>query len=357
MYFINQKKLMNERKQRRGDMIVKNSRKTLLTFIFITALVLTFTACLYSVTEDSIKKSFQVRPGGQLIVDTDLGSIEIITSKTNTLKVEVIREIRKPGSRRAEGILEDFNISFRQDGNTVYVNGEYDRSGLSKLLSNIGKYVRFHFLVSLPEEFNVDLKTSGGSISVDDLKGKVRSKTSGGSLSFSRIKGPVWGRTSGGSIKLTSCTGIADIKTSGGSIAIGEVSGDVVAHTSGGGIKVGHVKGNVDVHTSGGSISIKEVKGAVKAETSGGSVSAYISTQPESDCSLSTSGGSVTVYLADDIGVDVNAKTSSGRVYTDFPVTIKGEISKKILNAKINNGGPELYLHTSGGSIYIKKAD
>ncbi len=333
--------------------MAKFSRKILFTLVFITAFTLTSTACLFGIAEDNIQKSFQVKPGGQLILDTDLGSIEINTSNTNTLKVEVTRKIRSASSRRAEEILENFKINLRQDGNTVYVNGEYDRSGLS----NIGRYVRFHFDVSLPREFNVDLKTSGGSISVDDLKGEVRSKTSGGSLSFNRIDGPVWGRTSGGSIKLLSCEGTADIKTSGGSITIGEVSGDVVAHTSGGGIKVGEVKGDVDVHTSGGGISVKEVKGTIKAKTSGGSVSAYISTQPESDCSLSTSGGSVTVYLADDIGVNVNARTSGGRIYTDFPVTIKGEISKRSLNAKINNGGPELYLYTSGGSIYIKKAN
>ncbi len=342
---------------RRGSTMAKFSRKILFTLIFITAFTLTSTACLYGIAQDSIQKSFKVRPGGELILDTDLGSIEINTSNTNTLNVEVIREIRSANSRRAEEILEDFDISFRQSGNTVYVTGEYKRSGLGRFMSNIGKYVRFHFDVSLPREFNVDLKTSGGSISVDDLKGEVRSKTSGGSLSFNRIEGPVWGRTSGGSIKLLSCDGTADISTSGGSITIGEVTGDVLAHTSGGSIKVGEVNGDVDVHTSGGGISVKEVKGTIKAKTSGGSVSAYISTQPRSNCSLSTSGGSVTVYLADDIGVNVNAKTSGGRIYTDFPVTLKGELSKRSLNAKINDGGPELYLYTSGGSIYIKKAD
>ncbi len=337
--------------------MTKFSRKILFTLVLTTAFILTSTASLYGIAEDSIEKSFKVRPGGQLILDTDFGSIEINTSNTNTLKVEVIREIRSANSRRAEEIMKHFEISFRQDGNTVYVTGEYDRSGLGRLLSNIGRYVRFHFDVSLPQEFNVDLKTSGGSISIDDLNGEVRSKTSGGSLSFNRIEGPVWGRTSGGSIKLLSCDGTADISTSGGSITIGEVTGDVVAHTSGGSIRAGEVKGDVDVSTSGGGISVKEVRGTIKAKTSGGSVSAYISTQPESDCSLSTSGGSVTVYLAEHIGVNVNARTSGGRVYTEFPVTIKGDISKTSLNAKINDGGPELYLYTSGGSIYIKKAD
>ena len=337
--------------------MLKTSRKTVFAFIFIAAFALTSTACLYGTAEDNIQKSFQIKPGGQLILETDLGSIEIDTSNTNTLEIEVIREARTGSSRRAEEILKDFEISFRQDGNTVYVNGDHKRSGLRGFWNNIGKHVRIHFLISLPREFNVDLKTSGGKISIDDLKGEVRSKTSGGSLNFSRIQGPVWGRTSGGSIKLISCTSIADVKTSGGSITIGEVSGEVLAHTSGGGIKVEKSTGDVDVSTSGGSIHIKEAMGAVKAKTSGGSITAHIAKQPKSDCSLSTSGGSVTVYLPEGVGVNVNAKASGGRVYTDFPVTIKGEISKRSLNAKINDGGPELYLHTSGGSIHIKKID
>jgi DUF4097 and DUF4098 domain-containing protein YvlB len=138
---------------------------------------------------------------------------------------------------------------------------------------------------------------------------------------------------------LEGCTGDAEVKTSGGSIRIGKVQGEVKATTSGGSIKV------------------QEVMGTINAATSGGSVSAYISKQPSGDCSLKTSGGSVSVHLAEDIKVDVDAKTSGGRVRTDFPVTLIGELSKRKLQAKINGGGPELYLRTSGGSIKIYKID
>lgn len=335
----------------------KPSQKNLFALVFIAVFALTSTACLYGIAGDSIEKTFQVRPGGQLKLETVYGSVEINTSNTNTLEIEVFREAKSFSSSRAEKILEDFKVDFHQEGNTVFVTGKYKGRGLGESRNNIGKYVRINFVVSAPREFNVDLATRGGKISVDDLKGEVRSHTSGGSLSFSRIQGPVWGRTSGGSIKLLSCTSTVDVKTSGGSIKIGEVSGDVIARTSGGSIRVEKAKGNVDVNTSGGGITIEEVAGSVQAKTSGGSVKAYIASQPDSDCSLKTSGGSLTVYLTDSIAVDVNASTSGGRIYTEFPVTIEGEINKRSLKAKINGGGPELYLHTSGGSIYIKKAD
>ena len=84
-------------------------------------------------------------------------------------------------------------------------------------------------------------------------------------------------------------------------------------------------------------------------------MSAVISTQPAGDCSLTTSGGSITVHMKDDIGVDLNAKTSGGKVSSDLPVVIQGEISKHRIRGKINGGGPELYLKTSGGSIRIKR--
>jgi DUF4097 and DUF4098 domain-containing protein YvlB len=115
------------------------------------------------------------------------------------------------------------------------------------------------------------------------------------------------------------------------------------------------VKGNVVARTSGGGIHVDDVMGSIDARTSGGSVTARISRQPEDDCRLTTSGGSVTVSLAKDIRVDVDASTSGGRVSTDFPVTLRGEISKRSLRAKINGGGPELYLRTSGGSIHIRE--
>ena len=335
----------------------KASQKTLFSLVFIAVFALTSTACLYGIAGDSIEKTFQVRSGGQLKLETVYGSVEVNTSNTNTLEIEVFREAKSLSSSRAEKILEDFEVDFRQEGNTVFVTGKYKGRVLGESRNNIGKYVRINFVVSAPREFNVDLATRGGKISVDDLKGEVRSHTSGGSLSFSRIQGPVWGRTSGGSIKLLSCTSNAEMKTSGGSITIGEVSGDIIARTSGGSIRVEKAKGNVDVHTSGGGISVEEVEGSIQAKTSGGSVKAYIASQPDSDCSLKTSGGSVTVYLTESIAVDVNAGTSGGRVYTEFPVTIQDEINKRSLKAKINGGGPELYLHTSGGSIYIKKAD
>jgi DUF4097 and DUF4098 domain-containing protein YvlB len=305
-------------------------------------------------SEDTIKKSFQVGPGGRLTLETDRGSIEVKTVDSNTLEVEVNRKVYALDREKADEILKDFDIEFTQRGNDLHIRGEFKRPRPS-FWGWRRQRLRLHYLVSVPKKYNVDLKTAGGSISIDDLEGEVRSKTSGGSLRFGHIQGPVWGRTSGGSIRLADCIGRADIKTSGGSISIGEVDGDIVVHTSGGSIRIDRATGSVMAKTSGGSITVEEVMGEIEARTSGGSVVARITRQPQKNCLLRTSGGNVVVYLADNIAVDVDAETSGGYIKTELPITVQGKVGKTKLQGKMNGGGPELFLRTSGGNIHLRK--
>ena len=320
----------------------------------IVGLLLVIPATVQADIEDSIQKSFNVSKGGTLTIDSDLGSIEVTANKNDKVNIEIFRKFDTNSQKRVEDILEDLDIDFKQTGKNVTVTTIYKRKrdGFFNWGSN---RLRLRYVISVPEKYNVDLNTSGGSISVDDIEGNVDSKTSGGSLKFGNIQGPVNGKTSGGSIGLNACQGTADVKTSGGSIHIGQVDGDVDAHTSGGSITIEEAQGSVIAKTSGGSIKVEEVMGAIDARTSGGSVTAHISQQPNNNCRLSTSGGSINVYLEENIKINLDAKTSGGRVKTDFPVTIQGEIKKSQLQAEINGGGPELYLRTSGGNINLHR--
>lgn len=311
--------------------------KTISIGLFIASMFL-FTHCLtYGNLEDRTTKSFAVRPGGTLTLESDIGSIEVRGMGTDSVEIEILKEVRTNDEKRAKEILEDFDVRFNHSGNDVSIKGINKKRGIGRLWNNIGKHLRVKYIIAVPSEYNLDLQTSEGSISADDITGEVLSNTSGGSLKFDNIKGDI------------------KAKTSGGSITIGEVMGRSDIRTSGGSIHIKRAEGPLNAHTSGGSITVEEVMGAIDADTSGGSVKAYLSKQPESDCSLTTSGGSITVRLPDNMGLDIDAKASGGRIHTDFPISLSGEISRSAMRAKMNGGGPELYLRTSGGSIYLKK--
>jgi hypothetical protein len=144
-----------------------------------------------------------------------------------------------------------------------------------------------------------------------------------------------------------------EVHTSGGSIDIEDLVGNIDAHTSGGSIDVGNVTGDVELKTSGGSIDTESIFGEINAHTSGGSIRVTMAKQPSNDAELSTSGGSITAYLIEDIQLDIDASTSGGRVRSDFEVN--GRVKKQSIRGEINGGGPRLELHTSGGSVSLKK--
>lgn len=304
--------------------------------------------------EDHLTESFSVEPGGSLVLEADRGTISVRAAETSVVEVEVTRTVRTQDPAEARALLNEVEIQFMQQGNDVHIHARVPREQ-HRWWDRDGRHLNLHFLMTVPLRYNLDLKTAGGSISVGDLEGEVRSKTSGGHVHIGHIQGLVWGKTSGGDITLTGCTGTADVKTSGGSIRIGAVDGDVLAYTSGGSIDIERVSGRVTANTSGGSITVGEAMNTVEAITSGGSVAAYLARQPQDYCRLETSGGDVTVYLAEEVGVNVNARTSGGQVVTEFPITFQGELRKSALQAAINGGGPELLMRTSGGSVYLRK--
>ncbi|HXK60211.1 MAG TPA: hypothetical protein PLP42_10000 [Acidobacteriota bacterium] len=300
--------------------------------------------------EDPVDRTFEVSPGGQLTVESDLGSIEVRTWNENRVDVHIMRAANTSDPARANEILKDIQIDMNQSANSVDVRVRTPGGWWNR-----GRNMRLEFQITVPQSFNVDLRTSGGGITVTDLEGKVNSRTSGGGLHFGRIQGPVFGRTSGGGIELQACTGTVDVETSGGGIQIGDVDGDVTAMTSGGPITIQRARGNVKAGTSGGGIRVDEVQGMLDASTSGGGITATISEQPQGDCRLETSGGSIKVRLAENVAVDLDAKTSGGRVRTDFPVTSPVEIKKDSIRGPLNGGGPALILRTSGGGIEVDR--
>jgi len=292
----------------------------------------------------ALQKTFEVSPGGLLVLNTDRGNIEVKGATQNAVTVKIIYK------------MKSLHIEFEQRGKDIYVTGRYEAGILERIRSHLFHDERqTRFVVTVPIRYNMDLKTSGGQISIDDLEGDIKSRTSGGSLYFTRVRGKVSGSTSGGKIEIWECIGPANVETSGGGIRVNKMNGDVNAHTSGGSITLESVTGKVAAETSGGSIDARRIMGAIDAKTRGGGIQAQLFEQPGRDCHLTTSGGNVTVGLANSIAVDIDAETRGGEVAADFPVSAQGVLKRSALKGKINGGGPLLYLRTSGGNIRIEK--
>ena len=302
--------------------------------------------------DEIIEESFDIAKGGLITLDADLGSIVIEGGGGSEVVVSIIKGVNNVNQRNAQALFDRYEVSFDERGRGLEIRGDYDKPR-GRMNNRNGLKVHYELLV--PEDVELDIKTAGGSIHVENIAGDVNLHTSGGSLQLRDLAGEVIAKTSGGSIQGRNLGKYVDLHTSGGSINIEGAQGALDAKTSGGSINIAAVDGPVEAQTSGGTIRLREIAGAVNARTSGGSIEAEIIGQPEDDMRLQTSGGSVTVHLDDNVRADIDAKASGGTVSTDFPVTVRGTLKKTQLQGEINGGGPMLTLRTSGGSVRIRE--
>lgn len=300
----------------------------------ISLLLLTVAGSASAAMSNTIRKGFSVADGGTLTVDVSTGNIQIVSGGSG-VAVEIVRNARTSSQAKADELFRRYDVNLSQNGNDVAIRTTNDHNEWH--FFDFGDPIDMQVNVRVPSRYSVNLKTSGGDISVTSVTGTVEAHTSGGNIKLATVNGPATVRTSGGDIDVIGTTGPADVRTSGGSISIK------------------HAGAEVKAHTSGGSIEVEEALAAIDASTSGGSIRANFTVQPKGNTRLSTSGGDVSVSLPAAVNVDLDAHTSGGDVESDLPVTTVGKQSESTLVGRINGGGPQLVLRSSGGGIRVRK--
>jgi len=205
--------------------------------------------------------------------------------------------------------------------------------------SKRGIRLSVNYEIHLPAVANLDLKSSNGAVRVEGVQGTIDAHTSNGSVTGERLIGPIEVSTSNGKITLLESEGDARMSTSNGSVRCENVKGSVVVTTSNGGVSCENVSGGVNIRTSNGGVKIIGPEPLEATDT----------------ITCHTSNGSIHLSLSSESQFNLDAGTSNGGISTEFPVTTSGKISKKRLVGTVGDGGPEVQLRTSNGSISIKK--
>ena len=105
------------------------------------------------------------------------------------------------------------------------------------------RYSDVDFEIYIPENFNLDIKTTGGNTELQtELTGDVRIESGGGNVELAEITGDVTLSTGGGNITTEIIYGNLELETGGGNCTIGDVTRDVSVITGGGNLSVGKVE-------------------------------------------------------------------------------------------------------------------
>ena len=251
----------------------------------IILLVFVFSSLISATTlTKNFEKSYDFEQGGSVSVKSINGSIEL--SSWNKNKVEIQAEIKvKAGSRRkAEDLLEKVEIIIDYDSDKISIEGEYprrcnNRSFFDSLFGS-NSNVTIKYWIKVPKETDIDLKSTNGRVTADDITGLVDLSTTNGSIEASNIQGSVDAHTTNGAIKVQlnkfKNNNRIILKTVNGSVKLSlpdDAKADVKASTVNGSISTDFpltirgkfIKKNLDgeINGGGGRISLSTVNGSI----------------------------------------------------------------------------------------------
>jgi DUF4097 and DUF4098 domain-containing protein YvlB len=264
-------------------------------------------------------KTFKVTGAPELQLETFDGSIEIHSWDRSEVEVEIEKRAME------QSLVDQMTVSAEQQGNRVVVKvsrpGRRDSEGIQ---------VGVHFSptarlrVAVPRQSTLTALSGDGSITIEDVSGKITLTTNDGSVRASRVVGEIMVR-----------------------------SGD-------GAIRMDRVEGKVDLETEDGGITIEAKPTALRARTADGSI--RIEVEPDTvmaeDWDLQTADGSVVLTLPADFDGELDAVSRDGAVRANHPAVSgearEGEERRRALKAKMGNGGRTVRVRTGDGSIRIE---
>ncbi len=270
----------------------------------VTILVAIISVCLVGsgcgageyVEEEVIERSVEFQPGGRLSLVNVNGDISIGTWDRHEVTMKAEKRARAGSEEAARLLLEKTTVEFDRIENRIDIRTEVPEK------PRRNRNVNITYTLTVPEEIDLELRSVNGSIQVNGVSGAVDAKTTNGRIGLAGITGAVQARTT---------------------------------------------NGNVD---------LSEVLGPIEANATNGSIEVTISEISEEahDIGAATTNGGIEVTLPRGLKAHLKASTANGNIDTDFPVTVKGRISKSV-DGTINGGGRLIDLETVNGSIRLKE--
>ncbi len=269
------------------------SKVKILIALTLTVLFLAVTCVLAAgETKDTFEKTLPLKAGDRFSLENVNGSVSIATWKEAKVEIKAVKT-----TRRDKAELDKVEIRVEEGAGSVSVKAVWPKFPRNAR-------VTVDFTVMVPE-----------GVKLEDL------------------------HTVNGGVDVTGTYARAEVGTTNGTVTVKDASGEFKAGTTNGGVNFSRFEGRLAADTTNGNIKLEGIafKDGLSAETTNGSISLAIAS-PET------------------LNADLSARVTNGHITVDFPITLQNlSGSKRRVEGKIGQGGPEISLHTTNGSISLNK--
>src|SRR6186997_1777132 len=254
---------------------------------------------------EKVSQTYKVGDGAALDLSHLAGDIRVTGGTGSEIKVDATKRVRHRDPEQGKRLLEALRVDVNNFNGRVEVRTIYPRRG--SFGNNVSASV--DYVIAVPADAAVALKSISGDVSVTSVKGEVRAETVSGDVNVSATPNVAIAKTISGDVT-------AQNVSTQTTLVLSTISGTVL----GTGLKVraleaGSVSGNVRLVGSDiERLEAKSVSGNIEYDaplTKGGRYE------------FTSHSGNVRITLSGATGFELDADTFSGSVRTDVPVTLR----------------------------------
>ena len=123
-----------------------------------------------------------------------------------------------------------------------------------------------------------------------------------------------------------------------------------------GGISIAGVNGEIDFETTNGGVTLAGLSGQVKGRTTNGGLTVRLAGTEWSGDGLDaqTTNGGVTLAVPEGYNAHLEASTVNGGMNIEFPVTVQGNLHRR-LSVDLGRGGKPIQVETTNGGVVVRR--
>jgi DUF4097 and DUF4098 domain-containing protein YvlB len=290
---------------------------------------------------EQVSKTLRLGRNGTFDLQNVSGDIVVTGGGGNDVRIEATKRVRHPNESDARALLQAIEVRIEERNGDVEVRTDYPRRNWSGGVD---------YMVTLPREANVILRSISGDIRVSNVNGDLRAETTSGDLTATSVRRIRQAKTISGDVEITDSDGE-------------DVSGETIS----GSVRARGLKArSVDLRSVSGDLHMMDVesdRSFVRSVSGDIEFSGRLARTGRYE--LQTHSGDIRVTPQGASGFSIDASTFSGDLRSDYPLTLQGNSPNNSFNnrgrngrslrATFGDGGAALRLQSFSGGITVIK--
>jgi len=301
-------------------------------------------------------QSFNVKGGDSLCLRFGDGDVTVVPWEKDVIDVSVRyrADIDVAGIRL--GGRNDFDVEFRQSGNTVYVTAKEPSSGAIGFYNK--KVYEYVYEIHSPGTVRLDLEGDDGDVMIENWRAEVECRVDDGDIHLKNIAGGRTDvRTDDGDVTIDTLSGELTITIDDGDVILTACDlGSCRVDGEDGEVKIRQSKGSFDITVDDGNVIMERIEArGLHISAAEGNIEVDLLAGPALDAELKTEDGDIEINLEKGFSVSFHVSADdTDNIRLDLTGIESFKEDRYGKSGSINGGTGRMRVRTDDGDVTIR---